>query len=122
MADPNWNSGFYYDGLPPHTGMKLARRECQQPTSNIRPLAFLTRISITEIATITYRSGPEWDLRFGRQVRTSDDSGKAQKSPTLCPDFLIETYLDHQVCYSFLSTSKTHHLTTLYPYRASNFA
>lgn len=27
MADPNWNRGFYYDGLPPHTGMKLARRE-----------------------------------------------------------------------------------------------
>ncbi|KAF9078690.1 Alpha/Beta hydrolase protein [Rhodocollybia butyracea] len=47
MADPNWNHGFYYDGLPPHTGMKLAR----------------------QIATITYRSGPEWDLRFGRQMR-----------------------------------------------------
>jgi homoserine acetyltransferase len=27
MADPNWKNGFYYDGLPPHTGMKLARRE-----------------------------------------------------------------------------------------------
>ena len=26
MADPNWNKGFYYHGLPPHTGMKLARR------------------------------------------------------------------------------------------------
>lgn len=26
MADPNWNRGFYYEGLPPHTGMKLARR------------------------------------------------------------------------------------------------
>lgn len=26
MADPNWNSGFYYDKAPPHTGMKLARR------------------------------------------------------------------------------------------------
>jgi homoserine acetyltransferase len=26
MADPNWNNGFYYDGLPPHAGMKLARR------------------------------------------------------------------------------------------------
>ncbi|KAF7374832.1 Homoserine o-acetyltransferase [Mycena sanguinolenta] len=40
MADPNWNNGFYYDAMPPHTGMKLAR--------------------------------------------------------PLCPDFLIETYLDHQ--------------------------
>lgn len=28
MADPNWNSGFYYAGMPPHTGMKLARRKC----------------------------------------------------------------------------------------------
>lgn len=27
MADPNWKNGFYYDGLPPHAGMKLARRE-----------------------------------------------------------------------------------------------
>jgi len=27
MADPNWNNGFYYDALPPHTGMKLARRQ-----------------------------------------------------------------------------------------------
>ena len=27
MADPNWNNGFYYDGLPPHIGMKLARRK-----------------------------------------------------------------------------------------------
>lgn len=39
MADPNWNKGFYYDGLPPHTGMKLARRKHSHPffayTSNI---------------------------------------------------------------------------------------
>ena len=28
MADPNWNRGNYYDGVPPHSGMKLARREC----------------------------------------------------------------------------------------------
>ncbi|KAH0839854.1 homoserine acetyltransferase [Lanmaoa asiatica] len=77
MADPNWNNGFYYDALPPHTGMKLAR----------------------QIATITYRSGPEWDLRFGRKLH--DDAAKSShdqsRSPTLCPDFLIETYLDHQV-------------------------
>ncbi|KAF9568946.1 homoserine acetyltransferase [Agrocybe pediades] len=89
MADPNWNNGFYYDGLPPHTGMKLAR----------------------QIATITYRSGPEWDLRFGRQLRTLPSDATTQsssaasmdasypsqsRSPALCPDFLIETYLDHQ--------------------------
>ncbi|KAI0700740.1 homoserine acetyltransferase [Cytidiella melzeri] len=79
MADPNWNKGFYYDGLPPHTGMKLAR----------------------QIATITYRSGPEWDQRFGRQMRTLPEAEGAKSShatrvPALCPDFLIETYLDYQ--------------------------
>jgi len=65
--DPNWNRGYYYDRIPPHAGMKLAR----------------------EIATVTYRSGPEWEQRFGR--RRADPS----KQPALCPDFLIETYLDH---------------------------
>ncbi len=67
MMDPNWSRGFYYNGVPPHSGMKLAR----------------------EIATVTYRSGPEWEQRFGR--RRADPS----KQPALCPDFLIETYLDH---------------------------
>ncbi|KAI0042246.1 homoserine acetyltransferase [Auriscalpium vulgare] len=77
MADPNWNNGFYYDGMPPHTGMKLAR----------------------QIATITYRSGPEWDIRFGRRLRDlppSPDPTQQARQPALCPDFLIETYLDHQ--------------------------
>ena len=67
MMDPKWNRGSYYDSIPPHAGMKLAR----------------------EIATVTYRSGPEWEQRFGR--RRAD----ASKQPALCPDFLIETYLDH---------------------------
>ncbi|KAJ6539603.1 homoserine acetyltransferase [Mycena capillaripes] len=76
MADPNWNNGFYYDALPPHIGMKLAR----------------------QIATITYRSGPEWDARFGRQMRPlpADAVPSEPRVPALCPDFLIETYLDHQ--------------------------
>ncbi|CEQ39810.1 SPOSA6832_01374 [Sporobolomyces salmonicolor] len=82
MADPNWKRGFYYDNLPPHTGMKLAR----------------------QIATITYRSGPEWEQRFSRRRRdlsapaiSSDPSASHLPSPpVLCPDFLIETYLDHQ--------------------------
>ncbi|OBZ76680.1 putative serine-O-acetyltransferase cys2 [Grifola frondosa] len=81
MADPNWKNGFYYDGLPPHTGMKLAR----------------------QVATITYRSGPEWDIRFGRKFRklpeaeqASLESSNRPRTPVLCPDFLIETYLDHQ--------------------------
>src|SRR4051812_46277988 len=67
MMDPNWNRGFYYGRVPPHAGMKLAR----------------------EIATVTYRSGPEWEHRFGRS--RADPS----RPPALCPDFLIETYLDH---------------------------
>lgn len=67
MMDPNWNRGFYYGQVPPHSGMKLAR----------------------QIATVTYRSGPEWEQRFGRE--RADPS----KPPALCPDFLIETYLDH---------------------------
>ncbi|EST07342.2 Alpha/beta hydrolase fold-1 [Kalmanozyma brasiliensis GHG001] len=79
MSDPNWNRGFYYDqgSLPPHTGMKLAR----------------------QIATFTYRSGPEWEQRFGRARRVAPSSeGKEEEEldPALCPDFLIETYLDHQ--------------------------
>ncbi|PYH97299.1 homoserine O-acetyltransferase [Aspergillus ellipticus CBS 707.79] len=67
MMDPKWARGFYYDSIPPHSGMKLAR----------------------EIATVTYRSGPEWEMRFGRQ------RADPRKQPALCPDFLIETYLDH---------------------------
>ena len=53
-------------GPPPHIGMKLSR----------------------EITTM-YRSGLEWEQRFRRQR-----AGKS-KAPALCPDFLIETYLDH---------------------------
>ena len=68
MADPNWNKGFYYNLIPPHIGMKLAR----------------------EIATISYRSGLEWEQRFGRKRQIKE------QTPALCPDFLIETYLDHQ--------------------------
>ncbi|KAJ3395348.1 hypothetical protein HDU92_006004 [Lobulomyces angularis] len=68
MSDPNWNEGNYYSSSYPLQGMKLAR----------------------QIATITYRSGPEWEKRFGR------NRSKPNSSPTLDPDFLIETYLDHQ--------------------------
>ncbi|CAO1626513.1 unnamed protein product [Sympodiomycopsis kandeliae] len=89
MSDPNWNRGHYYGQgkLPPHTGMKLAR----------------------QIATITYRSGPEWEQRFGRKRRraqahatTSADTISSQSplaleaAPALCPDFEIESYIDYQ--------------------------
>ena len=62
-----WNRGLYYDGVPPHTGMKLAR----------------------QIGTIMYYIGPEWEANLGR--RRADDS----KPPALCPDFFIKTCLDH---------------------------
>ncbi|KAJ1974336.1 homoserine O-acetyltransferase [Dimargaris verticillata] len=68
MSDPHWQKGHYYDGVLPHAGMKLAR----------------------EIATISYRSGPEWEKRFGRKRRNF------YHQPEFCPDFEIETYLDHQ--------------------------
>lgn len=96
MADPNWNKGFYYDGLPPHTGMKLARRKSPLSTS----ILVYPDICLSEIATITYRSGPEWDQRFGRQIRALPEFPTQElgpnRTPALCPDFLIETYLDHQ--------------------------
>lgn len=68
MSDPNWNKGHYYDGKYPKMGMKLAR----------------------EIATTTYRSGPEWDERFARKRIDS------KKPTTLCPTFLIESYIEYQ--------------------------
>lgn len=52
---------------------------------------------VAEIATITYRSGPEWDQRFGRKLRELPDQDSNEiRVPALCPDFMIETYLDHQ--------------------------
>lgn len=104
MADPNWNNGFYYDGLPPHTGMKLARRRFF-----LLPIQSINTHLHVEIATITYRSGPEWDLRFGRQLRPApepdDTPAGYPQTPALCPDFLIETYLDHQVRQTYAPNS-----------------
>jgi len=66
MADPNFGEGDYYSGEFPWQGMKLAR----------------------EIGTITYRSGPEWEQRFGRE--------RNEQRPSLNADFVIESYLEHQ--------------------------
>ncbi|XP_072177133.1 uncharacterized protein [Diadema setosum] len=68
MTDPNWQRGHYYGDSYPKMGMKLAR----------------------EIATITYRSGPEWKERFGRKLIDEDEP------PSLCPSFEIEAYIMHQ--------------------------
>ena len=70
MADPNWSNGHYYGITFPVMGMQHAR----------------------ELGTISYRSGPEWESRFGNKRANPD------KSPDFCPDFLIETYLERQVC------------------------
>jgi homoserine acetyltransferase len=67
------------------------------------PYYMVRNSSLPEIATITYRSGPEWDQRFGRKFRDlpspypSSSDSTIPRPPALCPDFLIETYLDHQV-------------------------
>lgn len=68
MSDPNFNKGFFYGKVPPHTGMKLAR----------------------ELGTITYRSGLEWEKRFS--LNRIDKNKKF----AFCADYLIEGYLDHQ--------------------------
>ena len=51
-----------------------------------------------EVGTITYRSGPEWELRFNRKRRSPDDI------PSFCPDFEIEHYLDRQVQYKHMES------------------
>jgi homoserine acetyltransferase len=89
MNDPNWRRGYYYPEftepdeptprIPPHTGMKLARM----------------------ISTIGYRSGPEWESRFGRK-KMSDEEREQERQrlgvqhPYFCPEFLVETYLENQ--------------------------
>ena len=66
MNDADWNDGRYYGRSFPHRGMKVARG----------------------IGTITYRSGPEWQQRFGRR--------RAGEVPRLDADFQVESYLAYQ--------------------------
>ena len=68
MADPDWRGGRYYGTSFPHRGQRVAR----------------------EIGTITYRSGPEWQERFGRE--RADDAAP----PRLDEDFQVERYLAYQ--------------------------
>jgi hypothetical protein len=67
MGDANWNGGDYYDGELPASGLRLAR----------------------QMGTITYRSGQEWQMRFGQK-------GKAREAAGLDNEFEIERYLAHQ--------------------------
>lgn len=78
MADPDWNGGHYYDGPLPTQGLRLAR----------------------EIATLTYRSGPEWGGRFGIDRQHDSPLIAEELIPslprTLGNELLIEHYLSHQ--------------------------
>jgi homoserine O-acetyltransferase len=67
MTDPEWRGGRYYGRSFPYRGQRLAR----------------------EIGTITYRSGPEWEERFGRERL-------AHGHPRLDADYQVEHYLRHQ--------------------------
>ena len=67
MSDPAWRGGRYYGVSFPHRGQKVAR----------------------QIGAITYRSGPEWEKRFGRERI-------ANTTPRLDEDFQVESYLAHQ--------------------------
>jgi len=69
MSDPNWNNGDYYDSTLPAHGLRLAR----------------------QIGTITYRSGKEWQQRFGQKLA----KGVTEKEGLL-NEFMIESYLSHQ--------------------------
>lgn len=85
--DPEWRNGNYDTGAGPIGGMRLARK----------------------LGMITYRSGKEWETRFGRervpQEHTAGDPFVA--------DFEVEAYLEHHAqkftgqfdpnCYLYLS-------------------
>jgi homoserine O-acetyltransferase/O-succinyltransferase len=67
--DPGWHGGDYHDlgpGRGPHVGLGVARR----------------------IAQITYRTGEEFDTRFGRRPQPGED-------PYGDGRYAIESYLDH---------------------------
>jgi homoserine O-acetyltransferase len=70
MSDPNWRGGDYYEGDAPVAGFRLAR----------------------QVGTISYKSGLEWQHRFGqRRCKASGGTG-----PIGSNDFEIEKYLMQQ--------------------------
>ncbi len=66
MADPHFAAGHYYDGPAPLDGMRVARA----------------------MGTLTYRSGPELNERFGR--------ARQPGAPQLGTDFAVESYIEYQ--------------------------
>jgi len=85
--DPAWLGGRYAIGAGPICGMRLARK----------------------LGMITYRSGEEWELRFGRE-RVSEER---KAGDPFALDFEVEAYLEHHAqkftgqfdanCYLYLS-------------------
>jgi homoserine O-acetyltransferase len=67
-ADPNWNSGDYYDGPRPNTGLALARM----------------------IGHITYLSDQSMQSKFGRRLQMRERFGFEFDT-----DFAIESYLQY---------------------------
>lgn len=68
MADPRWNDGKYYDGVPPEGGLSVARM----------------------IGHITYISEKMMQEKFGRLKKDKDSRAIFR------PSFEIEHYLDYQ--------------------------
>jgi homoserine O-acetyltransferase/O-succinyltransferase len=69
MADPNWESGNYYSGEKPDTGLAVARM----------------------IGHITYLSDESMRMKFGRKLQD-----KEKLSFDFSADFQIESYLRYQ--------------------------
>lgn len=80
MNDPKWKGGHYYGSEFPTDGTRLARK----------------------IATLTYRSGPEWEKRFRTEKVNHPDVTLPRYHG---PEFLIEDYIRHQG-ESFLAKTK----------------
>lgn len=76
-----------------HTCGSLAPSPTEYATPPVLTLPNIWLLLPREVGTITYRSGPEWEQRFGRK-RIDDPK---TFSPNLCPEFEIESYLDYQV-------------------------
>jgi homoserine O-acetyltransferase/O-succinyltransferase len=68
IADPEWNSGNYYDQTPPDRGLAVARM----------------------MGHITYMSDASMTEKFGRQRKA------AEKPHKFTPDFEVEGYLHHR--------------------------
>jgi homoserine O-acetyltransferase len=73
MADPNFNSGNYYDGTPPEKGLSIARMA----------------------AHITYLSRDSMESKFGRDIKTELKEGD-ELYGLFGPMFQVESYLRYQ--------------------------